>query len=293
MANKKVILGRGLSSLLGEEPTKISKENKAPEAQMTLDVNLLVRGKYQPRNTIRETGIAELAQSIKKEGIIQPIVVRKIANDKYEILAGERRWTAAKKAQLTEVPVIVKDIDDQSALAIALIENLQREDLNALEEARALDRLIKEFSLTHQQAGEAVGKSRVAVSNLIRLLNMPLEIQKYLEQGDLEMGHARALLSLDRETQIKLARNILDHNLSVRDTEKRVRDLQHQEKPALIKLLNEKEHLQEFTQKLTQMLSLPFEIKSMGRTGGKVTIKCKNKQELDKLLAYLQSDKIA
>lgn len=223
MATKKIKgLGRGLEALLGptvnEAPT--AADDRAPS---TLSLDVMVAGVYQPRTRMDEGSLYELAESIKSQGIMQPILVRMVhagANaGKYEIIAGERRFRAAKLAGLSEVPVLVRDVPDQTAAAMALIENMQREDLNPLEEAQGLQRLIKEFGLTHEDAAQAVGRSRSAASNLLRLLNLADPVQTMLMAGDLDMGHARALLSLDKATQITAANQISAKKLSVREAE--------------------------------------------------------------------------
>ncbi len=221
MALKKRGLGRGLNALLGDVPP--TEKEKSQNLQ-TLPIEFLQRGKYQPRKDMKPDALQELAESIKAQGIIQPIVVRPIADERYEIIAGERRWRAAQLASLQEIPVVIKEIDDRAAMAIALIENIQREDLNALEEAEALKRLVDEFDMTHQQTADAVGKSRAMVSNLLRLLELPNEVKILLAKGSIEMGHARALLTLDADRQIEIANKIVKQQLTVRATEKLVKD---------------------------------------------------------------------
>jgi ParB family chromosome partitioning protein len=222
MAVKKTGLGRGLDALLGGNlkaagaPADLSKEGLTH-----LAISSLQPGKYQPRRDMKTEKLAELADSIRAQGVIQPIVVREIAGGKFEIIAGERRWRAAQIAELRNVPVVVRDVDDRSVIAMALIENIQREDLNPLEEATSLHRLIDEFDLTHQQAADAVGRSRAAVSNLLRLLELPEAIRKLLEAGQLEMGHARALLTLPANLAIALAQLAASEQLSVREVERR------------------------------------------------------------------------
>lgn len=230
MIQKKRGLGRGLSELLGDVVTAPATTEKLQEVQK-LPIEFLQRGKYQPRKDMDPEKLRELSDSIAAQGIIQPIVVRKIHDEKYEIIAGERRWRAAQLAELAEVPVLIKDIDDRSVMAVALIENIQREDLNALEEAEALHRLLDEFELTHQQIAESVGKSRTTVTNLLRLLDLAGEVKTLLSRGQLEMGHARALLGLDEARQIEIANKAVKQNLTVRAVEKLVREL-HEEKPA-------------------------------------------------------------
>ena len=223
MVTKKIKgLGRGLEALLG--PTASDLPSKADDgAPSKLSLDVMVAGVYQPRTRMDEGSLYELAESIKSQGIMQPILVRRLAEGanagKYEIIAGERRFRAAKLAGLSEVPVLVRDVPDQAAAAMALIENMQREDLNPLEEAQGLQRLIKEFGLTHEDAAQAVGRSRSAASNLLRLLNLADPVQTMLMAGDLDMGHARALLSLDKAAQITAANQISAKKLSVREAE--------------------------------------------------------------------------
>ncbi len=233
MADKKRGLGRGLEALLGQASTRpISAVPTARDQLTHVPVDLLEKGKYQPRQDMREESLAELADSIRAQGVVQPIVVRPVgtplasAPQRYEIIAGERRWRAAQMAGLADVPAVVRRVDDETAVAMALIENIQREDLNPLEEAVALSRLITEFELTHQQAAEAVGRSRVAVSNMLRLLELPDEVKTLVEQRKLDMGHARALLGLTNRRQLtEVAGLVAKKGLSVRDTEALVRRL--------------------------------------------------------------------
>jgi ParB family transcriptional regulator, chromosome partitioning protein len=224
-------LGRGLEALLGPKAAA-----QAPALQATatdtlhsLPIDALAPGKYQPRKRMDQDKLAELAESIKAQGVIQPIVVREVATGRgsktYEIIAGERRWRASQLAGLNEIPVVIRTVDDRTVVAMALIENIQREDLNPLEEAQALQRLIDEFDLTHAQAAEAVGRSRAAVSNLLRLLELPSEIRVLVETGALEMGHARALLTLAAPAAIALARQAAENAWSVREVEHRVQQL--------------------------------------------------------------------
>lgn len=218
---KKRGLGRGLDALLGEMPSTSNDEM----GSHSLPIDVLQRGKYQPRRDINPEKLQELANSIAMQGIVQPIIVRGISHGRYEIIAGERRWRAAQIAGLHHVPVIIKEMDDRTAIAIALIENIQREDLNALEEAEALHRLLTEFTMTHQQVADAVGKSRATITNLLRLLELQPEVKKMLLNNQLDMGHARALLSLVGEQQILVARKIVNQGLSVRLTEQLVKGI--------------------------------------------------------------------
>ena len=230
MATKKIKgLGRGLEALLGptaNESVQLAESERPPA---TLSLDQMVAGVYQPRTRMDEGALYELAESIKAQGVMQPILVRLLASGenagKYEIIAGERRFRASKLAGLTEVPVLVREVPDQAAAAMALIENMQREDLNPLEEAQGMQRLIKEFGLTHEQAAQAVGRSRSAASNLLRLLNLAEPVQTMLMAGDLDMGHARALLSLDRAAQITAANQITAKKMSVREAESLVKKI--------------------------------------------------------------------
>ncbi|SHE23351.1 ParB/RepB/Spo0J family partition protein [methanotrophic endosymbiont of Bathymodiolus puteoserpentis (Logatchev)] len=222
MSAKKRGLGKGLGALMGD---MVVKEH-AKDSVQELPVEYLQRGKYQPRKDMDSVRLQELADSIRAQGIIQPIIVREVAYNRYEIIAGERRWRAGQLAGLTEVPVVIKDIEDRAAMAIALIENIQREDLNPLEEAEALLRLVAEFELTHQQISEAVGRSRTTVTNLLRLNELEGAVKVFLMNRQLGMGHARALLSLSAEKQILLAIKVADEGLSVRVTEALVKKVQ-------------------------------------------------------------------
>ena len=230
MVTKKIKgLGRGLEALLGPTATETGNLAAAERSPSTLSVDQMVAGVYQPRTRMDEGALYELAESIKTQGVMQPILVRLVSQGvnagKYEIIAGERRFRASKLAGLSEVPVLVRDVPDQAAAAMALIENMQREDLNPLEEAQGMQRLIKEFGLTHEQAAQAVGRSRSAASNLLRLLNLADPVQTMLMAGDIDMGHARALLSLDKAAQITAANQISAKKLSVREAESLVKKI--------------------------------------------------------------------
>ncbi len=222
MSAKKRGLGKGLGALMGDMAVK----EHAKDSVQDLPVEYLQRGKYQPRKDMNSERLQELADSIRAQGIIQPIIVREIGYNRYEIIAGERRWRAGQLAGLAEVPVVIKDIEDRAAMAIALIENIQREDLNPLEEAEALLRLVAEFELTHQQVAEAVGRSRAAVTNLLRLNELESAVKVFLINRQMGMGHARAILSLSAEKQILLATKVAEEGLSVRVTEALVRKAQ-------------------------------------------------------------------
>ena len=224
MAVKKRGLGRGLDALLprdkaGQEP------GSAPGSNLDeIPLDLIQPGRYQPRTRFDEEPLAELAASIKAQGLMQPLVLRPLGQGRYELIAGERRWRAAQQAGLKKAPAVIKDVDNESALAMSLIENIQREDLNPLEEARALQRLLDEFKLTHQQVADAVGRSRSAVTNALRLMQLEPEVAELLAGGEIEMGHARALLALEGKAQVQAARTVAAKSLTVRQTEELVRD---------------------------------------------------------------------
>ena len=240
MPAKKRGLGRGLEALLGPKAAAEAPvlEATAGDSLRTLPVDALAPGKYQPRRAMDADKLTELAESIKAQGVIQPIVVRQLPDRTYEIIAGERRWRASKQAGLTDIPVVVRQADDRTVVAMALIENIQREDLNPLEEAQALQRLIDEFDLTHAQAAEAVGRSRAAVSNLLRLLELPPAIRALLEARRLEMGHARALLTLSPDLASKLASDAAEHGWSVREVEHRAQQFAAGKVPSTSKKAN-------------------------------------------------------
>lgn len=221
MAVKRSGLGRNLSALLGASSSQAllaEKETTAPQ-RLLLSIGSLQPGRYQPRGTFDDNSLSELAESIKKQGLLQPLLVREVTAGHYEIIAGERRWRACQLAEMTVVPVILHEVDDETAMAMALVENLQREDLNAMDQARAMHRLTTEFALTHQQIADLLSKSRTAVTNYLRLFNLNLDVRTMLEQGQIDMGHARCLLMLDEHQQSKVALLIIARNLSVRETE--------------------------------------------------------------------------
>ena len=291
MATKKLKgLGRGLDALLGGGDFG----NPELSAPSSLSVAQLQPGKYQPRMRIDEGGLNELAASIKAQGIMQAILVRPVepvdGQDRYEIIAGERRFRAAQIAGLDQVPVLVRDVDDQSAAAMALIENIQREDLNPLEEAQGIGRLINDFNFTHEQAATAVGRSRSAVSNLLRLMNLADQVQTMLMAGDIDMGHARALLAVDGALQITLANLVVAKRLSVRDTEKLVnRTLEQQENPGLPQIREKSGDISRLEEELSDALatSVVFKMKTKGR--GQMVIDFADLDVLDGLLSRLRS----
>lgn len=247
-----------------------------------LPIEFLQRGQYQPRQEFNPETLQELADSIKVQGIIQPVIVRKLAVDRFEIIAGERRWRAAQLAGLEQIPVVVKQLDEKSAMIIALIENIQREDLNPLEEAEALKKLLETFAMTHQKLAKAVGKSRAAVSNFLRLLELSEAVKALISKGQLSMGHARALLTLDDATQLQLAHKIVQKNLTVRATELLVKQTQFQQKSLLSKIIDRDTlHLQ---QHLSEKLNAKVEINHKKNGSGQLTIKYASLEELDGIL---------
>ncbi len=283
MSTKKRGLGRGLDALLGDAA---QAESASSEQQNALPVELLQPGRYQPRTGMDPDRLAELAASIRAHGVVQPVVVRRIGADRYEIIAGERRWRAAQQAGLREIPVVIRDIPDQSAIAIALIENIQREDLNPLEEAQALKRLIDEFDLTHQIAADAVGRSRAAVSNLLRLLELAPEARKLLEAHKIDMGHARCLLTLPTMLQVRLATLAADNGWSVRELEAEARKAQAQPKPKAAPRRDANVHSLET--ELSERLAARVAIQQ-GRGGrGKLVIAYNSLDELDGILSRIK-----
>lgn len=297
---KKRGLGKSLDALLahtspGAEPQPLHPEQATDETVTAsgdkgvtqMDVTQIQRGKYQPRRDMDPQALDELANSIKTQGIIQPLIVRPIGDGtRHEIIAGERRWRAAQLAGLEEVPVIVRDIPDETAIAFALIENIQREDLNPVEEAIALQRLIDEFGMTHQQAADAVGKSRTTITNLLRLLTLPDEVKAMMERGQLEMGHARTLITLPEALQLEAASMVVAQDLSVRETETLVKQLQADAPitPAPNKKPVDPDILR-MQDRLANQLKLKVKIKCNEKGRGKLIISYRNLTELDDLLA--------
>ncbi|MBS0357644.1 MAG: ParB/RepB/Spo0J family partition protein [Proteobacteria bacterium] len=292
MSGKRSTLGRNLNALLGtvivsEKPIAVSE--KTEEKTTELKTTHLQPSVYQPRTTMDQSALQELADSIKAQGIIQPIAVRKIDADKYEILAGERRWRAAQLAGLEQVPVIIHNVSDQSAMAIALIENVQREDLNPLEQSQSLQRLIEEFNLTHQQVAEAVGKSRTTVTNLLRLSSLPVEIKQFIHEKKMEMGHARALLLLEPEVQKQLAKLIIEKNWSVRETERQVQKLQKPTTETVKAKQRIPAEIVQYQNVLNQQFSNHLVNIDHRRSGhGKVVIHYRNKQELSEIISKVE-----
>jgi len=313
MSQKKPVMGRGLEALLGQmsrrpepaaAPAPTASGANAPAANpfpgdelANLPLDLLQRGKYQPRVDMRQESLQELADSIKAQGIVQPIVVRPVegaagASQRYEIIAGERRWRAAQIAGLATIPAVVRRVPDEAAIAMALIENIQRENLNPLEEARALERLITEFGITHQQAADAVGRSRAAVSNLLRLLELPDEISTFLEHRELEMGHARALLGLtQRRQQIEVGTLVAKKGLSVRDTEGMVRALLNKASGGGAEARDGRPldpNVQRLQDELSEKLGAVVQIQHASSGKGKVVVSYHSLDELDGILAHIK-----
>jgi ParB family transcriptional regulator, chromosome partitioning protein len=299
MAVKKKGLGRGLDALLGVKasmsaaPIPIAGETEVPASIMRdgelkqMPIEFLQRGKYQPRRDMSPEALEDLSNSIKNQGVMQPIIVRPIGEQKYEIIAGERRWRASQLAGLDKIPVIIKDVPDEAAIAMALIENIQREDLNPIEEAVALQRLQIEFELTQQEVADAVGKSRTTVTNLLRLMSLREDVRKMLEHGDIEMGHARAILGLAPQLQSQAANTVVSKGLSVRQTEALVRKMQEdtdntkeKDKP--------NNDIKSLEDELSQKIGSPVEIQHGAKGKGKLVIKYSSLDELDGLLAHLR-----
>jgi len=288
-------LGKGLDALLSTSSLARDKQQSALHSQelssdgelTDLSINSLKPGVYQPRKDMSAEALEELAASIESQGIIQPIVVRQVDFDKYEIIAGERRWRAARKAGLKQVPCVIKNVEDRAAIAMALIENIQREDLNAIEEAQALDRLQEEFSLTHQQVADVIGKSRTTVSNLLRLNQLEPEVKALVAEKVLEMGHARALLALEGELQIEVAGHVAKKQMTVRQTEQFVKKcLQPQTEDK-----NEPQdtEAQQMSQKLSEMLGANVVIVRSKGGKSKMTISLDEPHKLEQLIAKLES----
>ena len=295
MAGKSKGLGRGLDALLS------TSRSAAPDAvnsygqpsSVSLDgslrhipIEFLQPGKYQPRKDMSPDALEELSTSIKAQGIIQPIVVRSVGENKYEIIAGERRWRASQMAKLHEVPCLIKEVPDEAAVAIALIENIQREDLNAMEEAQALDRLMKEFELTHQEVAQAVGKSRTTVTNLLRLNSLTDEVKKLLEYGDIEMGHARTLLALSGEMQVEAGKHVAGKSFSVRETENYVRKLLNPPPEAVAKQVDP--DVARLQTELAEKIGAHVKINANKQGKGKVVIDFTDLEQLDGILGFFK-----
>ena len=305
-AKRKRGLSRGLDALISsarppEDEVSVAEADPvngdaAPATNTTprdgelrrLPVELLERGRYQPRRDMSPEALQELSESIKAQGVMQPIVVRPLGDKRYEIIAGERRWRAAQMAGLSSIPAVVREVPDEAAIAMALIENIQREDLNPMEEALALARLKDEFELTHQQVADAVGKSRAMVTNLLRLISLEEEVKKLLEHGDLEMGHARALLALQGNKQIEAARTVVAKGLSVRQTEALVRDYEKEKSAAPKEVVREDPNVKQLLSDLSDRLGAPVQLRQEKGGKGKLVISYNNLDELDGILAHIK-----
>jgi len=307
MATKRQSLGKGLDALLGmgsdadfndlngldgldrlDSLDSLGNTNLADGQLRQLPVELLQRGKYQPRRDINAEALEELANSIRSQGIMQPLVVRQLADEQYEIIAGERRWRAAQQAGLDTVPVIIREVSDEAAIAMALIENIQREDLNAMEESLALQRLQQEFQLTQQQVADAVGKSRSAVTNLMRLTSLEIEVQRLLERGDLELGHAKCLLALDGPMQVNAARTVAGTSMTVRQTESLVKKLQSGDTAQPATEAENSPDIKRLEDDLSEKVGVPVTIQHSAKGTGKLIFKYNSVDELDGILAHLK-----
>ena len=295
MAGKSKGLGRGLDALLSTSrsaaPDSVNSDGQPSSVSLDgslrhIPIEFLQPGKYQPRKDMSPDALEELSTSIKAQGIIQPIVVRSVGENKYEIIAGERRWRASQMAKLHEVPCLIKEVPDEAAVAIALIENIQREDLNAMEEAQALDRLMKEFELTHQEVAQAVGKSRTTVTNLLRLNSLTDEVKKLLEYGDIEMGHARTLLALSGETQVEAGKHVAGKSLSVRETENYVRKLLNPPPEAVAKQVDP--DVARLQTDLAEKIGAHVKINANKQGKGKVVIDFTDLEQLDGILGFFK-----
>ncbi|MGF1739233.1 ParB/RepB/Spo0J family partition protein [Photobacterium satsumensis] len=286
-------LGKGLDALLATSSVAATKLQQADKAQTLsadgslkeLAISQLAPGRYQPRKDMSEEALAELAESIRAQGVIQPIVVREMAPQQYEIIAGERRWRASRQAGLQKVPCIIKDVNDRATVAIALIENIQREDLNAIEEAQALERLQSEFSLTHQQVAEAVGKSRAAVSNLLRLNQLEAPVKRMVEQKQLEMGHARAMLALPNERQLEAAQIVVAKMLTVRGAERLVKKMLTPEPEPKVAVANPK--IEAVENQLSEQFGTQVAINQQKNGKGKIVISFEQADKLQQIIAML------
>ena len=284
MSTKQKGLGRGLDALLDRDETGAALVDRLA----TLKLGQLGPGRYQPRTKMDEASLQELAASIRVQGLMQPILVRPVAKDRYEIIAGERRWRAAKLAGLSEIPVVVRDVPDQAALAMALIENIQREDLNPLEEAHGVQRLVNEFKLTHQEAADAIGRSRAATTNLLRLLNLEKSVQQRMLEGQLDMGHARALLSLEGRRQDGIAKRVAERGLSVRDTEKLVNEILNPPVRGKLRRARADRDVARLEEELSEELGTTVEIRQGRKGSGTLVIRYVGHEHLDSLLIRLK-----
>ncbi|MBT8070672.1 MAG: ParB/RepB/Spo0J family partition protein [Gammaproteobacteria bacterium] len=293
MATKKSPLGRNLSSMLSKSALQHAVDHAEAESSdrdslRSLPLDLISAGPYQPRSIFDKDRLEELAESIRHQGVIQPVVVRAKGDDSYELIAGERRWRAAQLAGIDKIPAIIRKVPDEIAIAMALVENIQRENLNPIEEATALRRLVEEFQMTHQEAGEAVGRSRSAVSNLLRLLVLSEEVRELVDARHLEMGHARALLTLEPTLQAQAAREVVAKDLSVRETEKLVRRLKN---PPLPRKREVDPDVQKLEDRLAEKLCARVRLTHNARGKGKMVIAFNSNDELEGILEHLGLDK--
>ena len=289
MAQKKNPLGRNLSSMLSKSTLQHAVEKTRDELSgrdllRELPLDVISPGPYQPRSIFDIDRLEELAESIRHQGVIQPVVLRESGDNQYELIAGERRWRAAQMAGIKKIPAIVRDVPDEIAIAMALVENIQRENLNPIEEATALRRLVDEFQMTHQEAGDAVGRSRSAVSNLLRLLELSAEVRELVDARHLEMGHARALLTLEPSLQAQAAREVVNKELSVRETEKLVRRLKNPPVRKPVRLDPDVQHLQD---RLSEKLCAKVKLQYNARGKGKMVITYNSADELEGILEQM------
>ncbi|WP_101674268.1 ParB/RepB/Spo0J family partition protein [Alloalcanivorax mobilis] len=303
-AKRKRGLSKGLDALLSSNAAHLHPDEVSVDAEATqsssdgqrvprdgdlrhLPVEVMQRGRYQPRKDMSADALEELAESIRAQGVMQPIVVRPMGDNRYEIIAGERRWRAAQMAELATIPAVIREVPDEAAIAMALIENIQRENLNPMEEALALSRLKEEFGLTHQQVADAVGKSRAMVTNLLRLMSLEADVKKLLEHGDLEMGHARALLALTGMKQVEAARVVVAKGLSVRQTEALVREFE-KAKPARPAAAKEDPNVRHLINDLSERLGAPVQVQQGNGGKGRLVISYNSLDELDGILAHIK-----
>jgi ParB family chromosome partitioning protein len=287
MAVKKKGLGRGLTALLGNSDVERMIEPASADELRHIDVDLIERGPWQPREHFDEEALQELADSISAQGVVQPIVVRQKADGRFEIVAGERRWRASQKAGQSKIPVVVKTFDDQTAAAVSLIENIQRENLNPLEESTALKRLVDEFDMTHQQVADTVARSRASVSNLLRLQDLNPDVKMLLAMRDIEMGHARALLAIDGMEQSSIAKDVARKGLSVRETEALIRKISAPVKPT--KVSRKDPDIIKLEDRLTERLGAPVVIKQKAKGKGSLEISYSSLDVLDGILSKIES----
>ena len=295
MSTKKRGLGRGLDALLGGINSEVTQATEAvakkgDSAVARLPVDIIQRGRYQPRREFDPESLRELADSIAAQGVIQPVVVRPVENERFELIAGERRWRAAQQAGLDEIPVVIREVTEEAAMAMGLIENIQREDLNPLEEANALSRLLLEFELTHQAVAKAVGKSRTTVTNLLRLLELNEDVKALVDAHKLEMGHARSLLGLKGKAQSEAAAKVVSQGLSVRETEKLVRRLQGQEEtpPKPNSEIEQDPDIRRLVSDLTDRLGAKVNLQQGAKGKGKLVISYNSLDELEGILQHIK-----